>query len=290
MDQLIKFSAFAAVGIVTFVFVYRHHQRVLNLLREQTIGNVDWIVKQLDTLFITLSRRKVLWMTLGGASLLCTLVFLSLLPNYFTAIVFSSAALLLALKTPKPLIAFLIKQRQEKFNHQMIDALTLMSNALKSGLSVMQALELVVEEMPNPIAQEFNLILAQYKIGVSVEEAFRNLSKRLSLEDVEMFVTSIIILRETGGNLAETFDTIAYTIRERIKVENKIKALTRQGILQGIIVTLMPFVLAFVLYMLDPAHIQPMFTHPIGIALLAFMIGLQVVGGLIIRKMVTIEV
>ena len=103
----------------------------------------------------------------------------------------------------------------------MVDALSLMSNGLKSGLSIVQSLGLVTQEMPNPIRQEFNLILSENKLGVSLEDAFINLAKRIKSDDVEMFVTSVNILKETGGNLAETFDTIVITIRERIKVEKQ---------------------------------------------------------------------
>ena len=91
----------------------------------------------------------------------------------------------------------------------------------------------MTQEMPNPIRQEFNLILSENKLGVSLEEAFVNLSRRIKSDDVEMFVTSVNILKETGGNLAETFDTIVITIRDRIKVEGKIKAMTQSGPVQG---------------------------------------------------------
>src|SRR6185437_4627217 len=136
-------------------------------------------------------------------------------------------------KAPKPIVDYVYRRRVQKFVLQMVDALSLMSNGLKSGLSVVQSLGLVAQEMPNPIQQEFNLVLSENKVGVSLEEAFLNLSKRIKSDDVEMFVTSINILKETGGNLAETFDTIVMTIRDRIKVENKIDALTAQGFYQG---------------------------------------------------------
>ena len=103
----------------------------------------------------------------------------------------------------------------------MIDGLTLLSNGLKSGISMIQALQMVVEELPNPFSQELNLVLSQQRLGVSLEEAFLNLSERIPTEDVQMFVSSIVILSETGGNLSQTFDTVVHTIRERIKIEKK---------------------------------------------------------------------
>src|SRR6202012_2294819 len=106
--------------------------------------------------------------------------------------------------------------------------------------------------------------LSENKLGVSLEEAFNNLAKRVQSDDVEMFVTSVNILKETGGNLAETFDTIVTTIRERIKVENKISALTAQGFYQGVFVMAIPPLLGFVFYQTDPDFMKPLFQTAIG--------------------------
>jgi tight adherence protein B len=173
---------------------------------------------------------------------------------------------------------------------QMVDALSLMSNGLKSGLSVVQALGLVTQEMPNPIHQEFNLILSENKLGVSLEEAFLNLSKRIQNDDVEMFVTSVNILKETGGNLAETFDTIVTTIRERIKVENKIAALTAQGFYQGVLVMMIPPILGTVFYQTDPDFMRPLFTTPVGLMIVAVIFLLEAVGFFVIMKVVKVDV
>jgi tight adherence protein B len=105
-----------------------------------------------------------------------------------------------------------------------------------------------------------------------------------------MFVTAVNILKETGGNLAETFETIVTTIRERQKVEKKIEALTAQGLMQGLIVTMIPFILAIVFFIVDPAYIKPMFNTTLGLVLFAGMLGLQIIGGVMIKKIVTIKV
>lgn len=172
----------------------------------------------------------------------------------------------------------------------MIDGLSLMSNGLRSGLNVPQALQIVTEELPNPISQEFGLVLSQNKLGVTLEDAMSNLSVRMPADDIEMFTTSVNILKETGGNLAETFDTISTTIRERIKVESKIAAMVSQGVMQGVIVVLMPFALAAILYAMDPERIAPMFTTVPGWILLMAMMTLQFIGGFTIWKIVQIKV
>jgi len=171
-----------------------------------------------------------------------------------------------------------------------VDALGLMSNGLKSGLSIVQSLGLVVQELPDPIQEEFSLILNENKLGVSLEDAFSNLAKRIPAEDVEMFVTSVNILKETGGNLAETFDTIVGTIRERTKVENKIKALTAQGIYQGMFVMAIPPILGVVFQITDPTFMAPLFNTIIGWIIIFVIILLEIVGFFVIMKVVDIDV
>jgi tight adherence protein B len=219
-----------------------------------------------------------------------SVVFLALLPNVYVGILVGIVTTMIGWKVPRPGVDWLFKRRLEKFVSQMVDALSLMSNGLKSGLSVVQSLALVTQEMPNPIQQEFSLILSENKLGVSLEDAFSNLAKRVPADDVEMFVTSINILKETGGNLAETFDTIVTTIRERVKVENKIAALTAQGFYQGVLVMAIPPILAFILNQSDPDLMRPLFTTFIGWMLILLIILLELVGFFVIMLIVKIDV
>ena len=163
-------------------------------------------------------------------------------------------------------------------------------NLLKSGLSLIQSMDMVKEEMDDPLSQEFSLVLSEQRLGKPLEEALLGLEKRVGTEDVQIMVTSINILRQSGGNLTETFDTIAHTIRERKKVEGRIKTLTAQGVSQGVIIVCMPFVLAGVLYLMDQDLIRRLWTTPIGLVMLLFMLMLQVIGSVIIKKVVTIRV
>ncbi len=197
---------------------------------------------------------------------------------------------IIGFKIPRRIITVVQKRRIKKFVLQMVDALSLMSNSMRSGLNIPQALQIVSDELPNPISQEYALVLSQNKLGVSLEDAMSNLSIRMPHDDIEMFTTSVNILKETGGNLAETFDTIAHTIRERIKVESKVSAMVAQGVLQGIIVVCMPFALGAILYTIDPERILPMFTTVPGWGLLTIMITLQVLGGWSIWKIVQVRV
>jgi tight adherence protein B len=180
-------------------------------------------------------------------------------------------------KIPKPLINFLVERRIRKYETQMVDGLNLLANGLRAGLSLPQSVGLVVAELPAPISQEFNQILQQNKIGVPLDEAFQKLADRVPTEDNDMFVTAISILRETGGNLAEVFDTITDIIRERIRLKQKIDTFTAQGMAQGSLIGAMPTMLGLYFSSTDPNFISNLFGNIIG---LAFFFGIVVLNGL----------
>jgi len=287
---LLKFGAVGWVGGSLLWSLLQNGEQLYAWLGGKGKGQIGQMAQKLDLMFIEVSEKTLIRFYSGF------LVSLFLLGIY---IVFSSVGggfffgclfVLVGWKLPLKVIEILFKRRVKKFVLQMVDGLSLMSNGLRSGLNVPQALSIVQNELPNPISQEFGLILSQNKLGVTLEEAMGNLSKRMPHDDIEMFTTSVNILKETGGNLAETFDTIAYTIRERIKIEAKIAAMVSQGVLQGIIVVLMPFALGAILYQIDPERIRPMFTTVPGWLMLLFMMTLQFLGGWTIWKIVQIKV
>ncbi len=288
--ETMRFLGLLFFGFGMFGFSYHYSQRVLDWFEMQQTGTRDYIQQRLSMMFIEISSDRVLLYMFAGSFGLGGVVFLALLPNLLAGILLGILSGILGWKSLRPVIDYLYRRRTQKFVLQMVDALSLMSNGLKSGLSVVQALSLVVDEMPNPIKQEFNLILSQNKLGASLEEAFANLAQRLPAEDVEMFVTAVNILKETGGNLSETFDTIVITIRERIKVENKIAALTAQGFYQGMIIIAVPPGLGFVLYQTDPDFIEPLFSTGIGWVIIATILILEVVGFFVIMRVVRIDV
>jgi tight adherence protein B len=285
-----KYLGLLALALGVFGLSYQYNKRFLDWLRFQSLGTRDYIEERLRVMFFEIPPHKILIGLFCLSFGLGTIVFLLCLPNLFPGIPLAILTTIIGWKAPKPIVEFVYRRRVKKFVMQMIDALSLMSNGLKSGLSVIQSLDLVANEMPNPIQQEFRLVLQQNKVGVSVEEAFTNLSKRIESDDVEMFVTAVNILKETGGNLAETFDTIVTTIRERIKVQNKISALTAQGFNQGVIVMMIPPILGFSFYQTDPDFMRPLFTTPIGWIFILAIVLLEVVGFFVIMKIVKIDV
>jgi tight adherence protein B len=288
--MIIKVLGVLGFGISVFILSYQYNKRFLDWLRFQSLGTRDYIVEKLNMMFIEIPSHKVLIGLVALSFGMGSIVFLSFLPKLFPGIPLAIVTTIIGWKAPKPIVDWLFKRRVQKFVLQMVDALSLMSNGLKSGLSIVQSLGLVTQEMPNPMQQEFNLVLSENKLGVSLEEAFSNLAKRIVSDDVEMFVTSVNILKETGGNLAETFDTIVTTIRDRIKVENKIAALTAQGFYQGVFVMMIPPILGVVFYQTDPEFMQPLFTTPIGWLIVMVIFLLEAVGFFVIMKIVKIEV
>ncbi len=180
--------------------------------------------------------------------------------------------------------------RTKTFSDQMIDGLTLMGNAMKSGMNLSQAFKICVDEMDGPLAQEFGLILDKNRIGQSIEEGLEDLAGRLPSEDVVMFSTSVNILKETGGNMTETFGTITKTIRERIKLQNKIDALTAQGMTSAVVVSALPWALLGILYLIDPNLMRPMLVTIPGWIILSMVLFLEGVGFFVIKKLVTIRV
>jgi tight adherence protein B len=191
---------------------------------------------------------------------------------------------------PRRVLAVLKQRRLERFNLQLVDSLVNMSNALKAGFSLQQAIELVVKEGQNPISQEFGMYLHQMRVGLPMEEALASLQKRVGSADLNLMVSAFETARQTGGNLTEVFEKIAHTIRERLRIELRIKTLTAQGRLQGIIVGAMPLLLGVAMFFLDPVMMMTFLHSAFGLAMLAGVIILEFLGALMIRKIIRIDV
>ena len=181
-------------------------------------------------------------------------------------------------------------RRIKRFNVQLVDALQAMANAFKAGLTFPQAIEHVSKEAMPPLSQEFGLFVKEVKLGVPLEEALINMAKRVGSDDLELVVVSTNIARQLGGNMAEMFETISATIRERFRLEGKIDAITSQGRLQGWVVSAMPAVLGMVLNAMRPDLMQPMLNHLFGYVLVFGICVLEVLGILIIRRIVNIDI
>ena len=187
--------------------------------------------------------------------------------------------------------------RLRAFNKQLPDTVTLIANALRAGSSFLQAIELVVREARPPISIEFGRVIREVNLGLPFDVALENMVKRVKSEDFELMATAIAIQHQVGGNLAEILDSIAFTIRERIRIKGEIRTLTAQQRLSGYVVGALPFFLAFFIFLAAPTFFDPMFIKPpdvlgipLGLVLLSIAVMAMGAGFYFIRRIVDIEV
>lgn len=272
------------------IFVFQFADPVIDFLRRKSLGQKDEILRYMKLMSASVDERKLTWLMLSLSFGLGGLFFILFWPKVLVGLVFGVTVTIVGWSMPLIVVKWIYERRCTQFVNQMVDGLTIMANGIKSGTNAAQSMARVVEIMPNPMAQEFQTVLNQVQFGQSFEEALNELGERIPRPDVQMFVTAINILKETGGNLAETFQTIVTVVRERQKVEKKIEAMTAQGLMQGMIVAMVPFVLAGVFYTIDPNFITPMFNTTLGLILCFAILTLQIIGGIVIKKIVTIKV
>jgi tight adherence protein B len=182
------------------------------------------------------------------------------------------------------------RRRTRAFDRQLHDMLTVMSNSLKSGYSFLQAMQMIAGDTTGPIAEEFKIVLREIRMGIPTEEALQNLNERVESQDFDLIVTAILIQRQIGGNLAEVLDNISETIRERVRIQGEIKALTAQGRFSALIFMLLPLGIGALLYTINPGYIGQLVSHPVGWGMVTVALVGQVIGMAVIRKIVAIEV
>lgn len=187
-----------------------------------------------------------------------------------------------------------VKYRQRKrfraLNNQLGDTILLLSNALKAGYSFAQAMATIARSAPVPMADEFNRAVREMNLGITVDDALDHMNTRIESEDFDLMVTAVQIHRVVGGNLAEILDTIAFTIRERIRIHGEIRTLTAQARASGYIITALPFGLIAILTLISPSYMLPMFRNILGIVMLIVAAVMMGIGYSIIRRIATIEV
>jgi tight adherence protein B len=187
--------------------------------------------------------------------------------------------------------------RLNAFNKQLPDTITLLANALRAGSSFLQAIEMVVREAQPPITVEFGRVVREVNLGLAFDAALENMVRRVRSDDLELMATAITIQHQVGGNLAEILDSIAFTIRERVRIKGEIRTLTAQQRMSGYVVGFMPIALMGILFVIAPKFMEPMFENPPGILGLPAGVVLLMVGGsfmfigfVLIRRIVAIEV
>jgi tight adherence protein B len=193
-------------------------------------------------------------------------------------------------KIPITIVKAMFQRRLIKFDRQLVDALDLMANAIKSGLSFLQVIQVIEREMPKPVSEEFAMVLKENRVGINMSDALLNMTKRVPSDDLFMIINSVVTLTQQGGDLSEAFDTIAKTIRERQRVLEKIRTLSQAGVTQGFILSLIPIVQLGMQFVLQPTYARLLFVTPLGLVMLGMMFTMIAVGGLWMKQILTIEV
>ncbi|MBW9275221.1 MAG: type II secretion system F family protein [Candidatus Thiodiazotropha sp. (ex. Lucinisca nassula)] len=272
------FIAISAVIWVLLGFSVHGYERYQSVFTEQTES-------KLENLFLFVDAKKMF--LLNVASLLA----LPVVIYFFTGSFFYIAlAVLVLLVMPKLLLMRMEAKRKEKLIHALPDALTQIASGMSAGQTFLSAVETMVNETKGPISQEFSLVLREQRLGMSLSEAMDNLAERVQTEEFDLVVTATQIANDVGGNLSEIFRRLSDSLRRKMEMEGKIKALTSQGILQGWVVGLLPFFIIGALYFVDRENIAPIFTNLLGWIFLAVIIILEIIGGLMIRKIVNIDI
>ena len=188
------------------------------------------------------------------------------------------------------LLGMRIRRRRKKFTNQLGDMLTMVANALRAGFSFMQAFELISREMDAPMGREVQLVVNEVNLGNTLESALDNMQRRVVSPDFELVVTAVLIQRQVGGDLASILDTISETIAERVRMRREVMALTAQGRASGWVLVIIPFALSGVIYVISPGYLDPLLTTEIGHVFIAGAVLLELIGIVVIRRIVDIKI
>jgi tight adherence protein B len=260
---------------------------IINLTTNRKRSRME---EELDHLFLFVSVEHISTIKLAGMVLFGLLAFMITF-NFKQPAPYIAAALCTALGyfLPEIIVARLKKRRQQQFSEQVVDALVLLSNGLRAGFTMQQALEMLEQEAPKPMSQEIQLVLRENRLGVDLNTCLLNCVKRTGDEDFELAITAVHIARQLGGNLAEIFDRIVTMVRDRKILKGKVGALTSQGKMQAAVVGLLPYAFGYALTKINPEMMELMWTTLPGFLALVLIIILDVLGYLWVLKIANVE-
>lgn len=275
----------AAALIIAYMLLQQHGNRLSDWFEDYR-GKLDHQLRRTRNPFSNENFERMQQLSAGGAGLLGLLLGDGLLGRLFLMGLFAG----LTWWGFGRYLDILWQRYVKNFAEQLPDMVGVVANAVKAGHSVPQALELVIEEFQDPMASEVGEVAQELRMGVAMDQAMRNWSSRVEDDDLDIFCSAVIIQRQTGGNLAEILENLAGTMRERKKIHGQIRTLTTQGRMSGLVMSFLPLGLYVALYLIVPERMGLMFTHPMGWGLIALVALLLTIGGLFIKRIVTIDV
>lgn len=279
------------VGFLVFVFFYIRIPGILYFFKEKTLNSQKEVLSIIDMMLLKISPEKIIFRLWVLGLSVGFLIFLLSWPNLIFGIIAGVIGFLFSWIAVQHVMRSMWEKRSNQVVFQMVEGLGIMMNGVKVGLSVAQSLDRVIKNMKQgALVQEFQLVLNKTRLGMSMEEAFNEMEKRVNRPDITMMVVAINILKETGGNIAETLAIISETIRSRQKVENKVQALTAQGTMQATIISAAPFGMLIMMFFLNKEYAELMLGTPLGWFVLAIIVVLIISGGFMMRKIVRIKI
>jgi tight adherence protein B len=204
--------------------------------------------------------------------------------------VFAWVGLLVGALLPYSFASYKRTKRFQRFEELFPEAIDTLARAVRAGHAFTTALELIANEVSEPVSSEFRKLFEEQKFGMPVRDALLNMADRVPLVDVKFFVTAVMLQRETGGNLAEILDNLSYMIRERFKIMRQVRVFTAQGRLTMMLLMALPPAIVIVMLLMNPGFIRPLFDDPIGHTLIVAGITMQTAGYFVIRKIIHIQV
>ena len=274
-----------AAGLSVILLSVFFFTPALDILDKWRVKREEVVASEMDNLFFETSPKQIMRLyfilppALGIAGFLI-----------MKSLIYILIGAVLGLFIPGMVLKIRNTNRRQKFNQQLIDAIMVISSALKGGLSILQALEVATEEIPAPMSQELGLVIRENKMGVTLEDALMHLSRRMSMEELNLLINSILVARETGGDLTKVLSRVTTSIRDNRKLKDSIATLTMQGRMQGLIMSALPFLFIAWTLSFNREHFDIMFHNETGRMLLFTMVALQLIGMILIRKFSRIEI
>jgi len=253
-----------------------------SLARSERVSNFQTMLSQAD---LKLRAGNMLFFSLGTG---VATGFILLVASGFKTLALVGA--LVGALMPYSYASFRRSRRFQKFEELFPQAIDTLARAVRAGHALTTALELISNEVGEPVASEFRKLFEEQKFGLPMRDALINLTERMPLVDVKFFVTAVMLQRETGGNLAEILDNLSYVIRERFKIQRQVRVFTAQGRLTMMLLMMLPPIIVLTMLIMNPSFIRPLFTDPLGHGLLVGGITLQTIGYFVIRRIIQIQV
>jgi tight adherence protein B len=253
------------------------------LRRSERVSALQKMLSQAD---LKIRAGNYLLLCIASGALIAGIVYVAANKNP----IFAWVGLLLGFFFPYSYASYCRTKRFDKFEELFPQAIDTLARAVRAGHAFTTALEMISDEISEPVATEFRKLFEEQKFGLPVREALANLVDRVPLVDVKFFVTAVMLQRETGGNLAEILDNLSYVIRERFKILRQVRVYTAQGRLTMLLLMGMPPLIVMLMLFMNPSFIKPLFSDPIGHVMLVIGLALQTVGYFVIRKIIRIQV